>query len=134
MPHFVDMSYLPSLAGYPTASFLPVRRDLDGVFLQLHIITAYGHTKPGKLHNAVRQFRASRVCVFFFWKSGEMNLTVDTEGPVGDWTMVTPPESNRSFPLTCYFWYTTRSLSSSLRPHKSNKFRLADSIRAAHKP
>lgn len=45
--------YLPTLAGDPAGDFLPVRRGLDGVFLQLLAVGLYACTKPGKFHDTV---------------------------------------------------------------------------------
>ena len=48
------MPYLPTLAGHPTGGFLPIRRDLDRVCLQLLAVGMDGYTEPGKFHDSVK--------------------------------------------------------------------------------
>ena len=50
----LSVAYLPALAGHPTSGLLPIRRDLDGVFLQHLTVGMDGYMKPGKFHYAVK--------------------------------------------------------------------------------
>lgn len=56
--HFIGLClnghYLPTLARYPADSLLPVRGDLDGVFLQPFAVGTYKHTEAGELHGRIK--------------------------------------------------------------------------------
>lgn len=79
----LSVSYLPTSARYPAGSFLPIRRNIDGIPLQLLAVGMYGHTKPGKFHDAVRQLSASRIDIsvgdFESPRRGTWRVAVDTE-------------------------------------------------------
>ena len=76
------MSHLPTLAGHPTSRFLPIRRDLDGVFLQLLPVGMDGYTEPGKLHYGVKVARhAGSRCELGRCRESDERKVVDV-GPV----------------------------------------------------
>ena len=47
------MYYLPTLAGYPAGSLLPIRGDLNGILFQRLAVRMYGGVEPRKFHGAV---------------------------------------------------------------------------------
>ena len=53
-------TYLPTLAGYPTCSLLPICGGLDGVFLQPLTVGTYVHTKSGEFHGGFA--RPEEIC------------------------------------------------------------------------